>query len=266
MKPYTLKTFQIFFLSLCFSCSNIVSEDLKELNLKGDVKSVTTLKYKAVEKFGNIDKNKSTYRDDDDITDQYSNTALSFNEAGKLMTLKFMDSDGRSIFVMKFESDSSATMYSGDGNRVMVIKFKDKGGILNGDYYQANGDLLIRSIIEVNENDQPLEIMQYDANGKLIGFEKNKFDGNGLISEIEQMELVPNRRSYYDSEVQRITNYHFTYNEHKDPIKIDYTKYNRTEQRECTYEYDEMGNWIRKYIVVDAKPELIVEREITYYQ
>jgi len=261
----TLWIFVLFF-SLLVSCSGFVSEDLKELNLKGDVKSVTTLKYKAVEKFGVIEKKKRTYREDDDLTDLYSNTIIDFNESGKFKKAKFMDSDGKSVLVMKVDSDSSATIYSGEGERVMVLKFRDKGGLMKGDFYLANGDLFLRTITEFNKKNQPVEEMQYNADGKLVGFEKKQYDNNGLISEIEQMEQVPGRRSYYDAEVQRITNYHFTYNEHNDPIKIDYTKYNQTEHRECTYEYDKIGNWIRQYIVVDSKPEFVVEREIVYHE
>ena len=274
MKSCSLAYFQtkflfgLLFLSLIglFSCSLLDSGNLKEFNLKGSVKSVTTLKYKAVEKFGKIEKKTTIYREDNDLTDQNSNTIIDFDESGKLTKLKYMDSNGSTVGIIKVESDSSATMYSGDGDKLMVIKFTGNEGPLKGDFYLANGDLFMRSISDMSEDDLPIEVKQYNGEGKLVGFEKNKYNKQGLIEEIEQMEVVPSRRSYYDSDVQRITNYRFTYNESMDPVNIEYTKYNRTEYRECTYEYDKKGNWIRQYILVDSKPKFILERDIVYYK
>ena len=270
-----------FVVCLLVSCTQ-EKNDLEKYHLKGNVKSIMTKSFEAVEKFGEVAPGNCIYNELSEL--------VSFNKDGFITDITYYDCDGdiRNKRVYEYDSDnllSNVTFYKVD-------------------WRHPNGYLDSKEIHEYNEKRQRVQLIIYDSDG----VEKLKFiyewDGknmvktmiyqNELLSRVQVNEYNGNlkvKSVVTDSDGKEIERLEYENNRLSKRVQEDYTatyRYNdkglccatengrlsgvyftpsRGKSFTYEYEYDQKGNWIKR-TEKDSQTKIatsITIREITYY-
>ena len=116
--------------------------------------------------------------------------------------------------------------------------------------------------------------------GKVSFFSESKYDLVEKFGEIEKGSLSDKFTYKYDEKGNMIeVNYYnadeslgdkYTYKYDEKGNKIESIRYNADGslrfKHTSNYEFDAMGNWIKKTSIPDGKPNLLTERVIEYYK
>ena len=141
---------------ITFSTTFIFAQDTlndwKKENLIGKVKSLERIRYKGVEKFGEIEKEKKQY-----------STKSEFNKDGYLKLHEFESA--------RDDVKNSAFYKYDEKNRIV----EEKG--------VEGGETFISKVL-FNTDDKIGEINTYDKKGKLLGKEKRKYYSTGTLAEV----------------------------------------------------------------------------------
>lgn len=246
---------------LFFSCTNYQSKDYEEFNLKSKVKSVKSEKFKAIEKFGEIEKSKKEEIDFDDSKDfEISNSLLEFNENGELFSLTNFFSSGK-LLQKTITEDTNMKTYDKNGKLLFLIKADDRNNPTEANAYDEDGDLYFKIKFSYNENKELMEEKTFNSEGNLdeaIQF----FYENGLVS---SKKIIKIDNSYWGDKSETETTENYKYNKNKDYIEQEISSESRTKIHTYEYEYDNKNNWTKRIQFTDGKPSFIVERDITYY-
>ena len=226
-----LYTFLVF--GLFFSCYENKENDLDKANLNGEVKSIYTTSFEAIEKFGEIEKGDKRWQ-------------------------KSYESDNKSI-------------YNDNGNRIEDNKYDKDGELTNkwkgkydvnenlieGKYYDEDGELSFKWKFKYDDNGNLIESNGYDKDGELTSKYKSKYDVNGNL--IESIR--------YDEDGELRIKLKFKYDDNGNQIEEkNYDEDGELENKYIyEYKFDDKENWIQKTIFKDDKPTFIIEREIKYY-
>lgn len=295
LREYKLMLFLLFSI-ISFPCAKIISSS--DPNLKR-ILSIETKTYKAVEKFGEVEKVKL-------------NVVIKekFNENGDLMERLIHDADTNDNFIY--------------GNKTVVLNYNDKRKIKDINEYSLDGILIGRIIFQYDDKGKLKEekdyyydgskktkkTYKYDALGNLLGWgteyfappenlpfetyifteEDVKYFAKGNVVEIiyskEQKTIckydskgnlleevyIDNRIEHekgLDSSGAKKKPKYYGYTQ-KSTYKYD-DKNNVIEYEvpanKWTYKYyfDENGNWIKRIQFNDGEPDEIEERIIVYY-
>ena len=235
---------------------------LKELFLKGNVKSVRVIPYQVKEnKKHRIQKTavKKFYYDE--------NLFLLANEQGYVVQqIMFAD---RNVFNLKTE-----VTYD-DNNRETNLKVYDETDTLLREYtltyddkekkmqktvyFPKTGKEYLMLSSDTNKRSYPTYATYYNKSVKYT--KKTKYKKNGFVThqitksneKNKSLETVYTyKKEPFPTEMLLI----FEKKTHNKAKKINYT---------FSYQYDEKGNWIEKKCFSEGKLVYIVEREITYY-
>ena len=162
-----LHTFLAF--GLFFSCSENKENDLDKANLNGDVKSVYTASFDAIEKFGEVTKGEK------------GQIGVSGKLNGRVYDRVIFDDKGNQIerivynFTHKYKYDDIGnrienTSYNIDGEIHWKKKYKydDKGNEIEEKNYNKNGGLTSKTKYKYDDKGNEIEEKSYDKKNKLI--------------------------------------------------------------------------------------------------
>lgn len=245
---------------LLFSCSDYKSNDYKELNLKGKVKTQRSFLYDATEKFGEIEKSRATDADIFDHLDLLtSNVIYEFSTNGGLETFANFYKNGE-IF-QKFISDGlNIKQYDGYGDLILVFKSNDLVKPTEINAYRTDGSLYLKIKNSYNKNDELIEEVTYDSDGDLEETSIYEYE-NGLIS---KRKNTARSNSWRDNSFIETTE-EYKYNNNNDMVERIISTKSKTSTHTFQYEYDNKNNWIKRTEFKDDRPKYIIDREITYY-
>ena len=259
----TIILFFFFLVSGCLSSNpEKKKNDLKEMKLYGNVKSLRKYTNSVVKKFGEFTKGERTrtvrWGDWD------ANSYIIFNDKGNIVeenwynpgdffnlkrTYKYNDK-GNVIKRNQYNSDSDGSL-----DYRNTYKYNDKGNKIecNVYYLKSSGTYITNTHSEGNK----IEYNGYNPNGSLNSKTKYKYDDKGNIVEYNR----------YNSDGSLDIRYIDKYDD-KGNI-IEENRYNSDGSLDYKYtykyEYDEKYNWIKKIYYKDGIPKFISEREIEYY-
>ena len=239
------------FAVLLTSCSS-KKNDLEKYNLKGKVWKVNEITYEGVEKFGKYQIEDKNY---------YGHQSYIFNEDGNLIELRQFDRN------KKIKSVSKNT-YDKSGNCIEITTYED--------------NKIVEKRLNQIENDKIVEAQVFDKNGKLsFKYEYNYsgvdisggkvFNSDGSLDMTFQNEFsggLLNKQIIKDS-LEEITSVrYFERNKEGDIVnqKVKYPKDTTEYTYSFQYDYDEKGNWFKKYqFNEEDKINSILVRNIIYY-
>lgn len=246
------------------SCSEYQSEDLKEYNLKGKVNTLKSIKYIAVEEFGEVVEGKRSSRNKSDELDmRYSNISLEYDQNGKCEWLTYFDRNGE-VELKASAKDSILTFYSSDGDLMLKSIGNDASKPTEVSSYNPNGELELKLLLRYDDENNLVEEREYSSDGKLIRSSNYQYDKNNNISEENRLEIEENWLfiNNYDT-LKSVLSY--GYNENKDVVDFEISQKNKKAQKKYVYEYDDRNNWTQRIEYNGIVPKYIVEREIEYY-
>jgi hypothetical protein len=129
-----------------------------------------------------------------------------------------------------------------------------------------------------------IEFIEYNSDGSLSKKETYKYDakGNNILTNEYKPDGSLDAKKHYKYDVMGNFIGSDCYNSHgklyrktsyKYDVKgneIEYSKYAPfsspiNEKETYKYEFDAMGNWIKKWTIIKGKPKYVEEREIKYY-
>lgn len=261
-------------------CCSKKKNDLARQEASGNVKSIRTTGYEAIEKFGEICEGDVLYGED-------INSIIAFNQEGYI-------------------TETSYFNHSGNLEKKSVYVFDSDGKVTKINNYDGDGDVIGRTVYTYNKDGKTTKMVNYDKSGKINYTLKYEWDGDKciksqFISEYTKGDYSINefngnslvKSVVYDKNGEK-TGESFEYENDK-ITKIVYSEYaislTYNDKGLCTsivngqlyntnsyhgaegesyiyeYEYDNKGNWIRKVEKnkQSKKPERIFVREIEYY-
>ena len=195
---------------------------------------ITTYRYDSI---GNLKDYLMIYSD----SSFYSKSVYKYDKYGKLIELKWYR-DSR--LENSSERDTYRYFYNEDGQIIFEEKldFQDRRINLTLNSYNEKGQIIKDETYYFNLDCFPGEWeYEYDELGNLI--EKNQMTGR-----------------YIDSKTT------YKYDNLQNPIeKIEYDSDGKIDsKREHKYEFDKIGNWVKRIDIIDDIPQYILIREIEY--
>lgn len=259
---------------LFFSCSEKKHNDLEKEGLFGNVKTVREKKYKILEEVSKITK---TIIDDRLATfnkNGYNTELLTWGNKCNYRLQRVFDNEGKCIIQIWESTDD---MYTKD---TLIYK----NNMLFEKRIQLKDNTLIGKEMHYYDHQKNnTKIISYSEKREVLETIKNYFDDSGYKIKIEVFNdkdaLIESKIYRYDGEGNEI---HFSsYDSNNNLIKQETSVYDdknfiiklntftskNTLKEECVfeYEYDEVGNWIKRIDFINNKKKHIIEREITYY-
>ena len=268
---------------ILFGCSSNEKNNLQEMNLKGNIKSVKEIYYDGNEKFGEYVKEEWKY------TIEYF-----FNENGNITERNSYYAPKNSI------RDKTKYIYNNNNQIIEEYKYDSNGNLESTEKYKYDkkGNKIEKVTIEDNKititekyiydsKENLIEIQSVIPDGIITYAEKFIYNSDNLLT--KKIEVFYNDDS---STSETICNYNEkgqikeVNNQNSNSIAIKYIYDNNGEQTkqinyhddgtpsgdtfETTIKYDDKGNWINKSIIGKSewskKSEVkIEEREIVYY-
>ena len=274
----------LFFLLLLLSaCVSKKKNDWQNLSLQGKVKQIVELQYRAVERFGKVEKG-------DFYREEGWDMVILFNEQGYFLNISYINASGEEVgsadYTYNTQNElieeknydaegnfSDKNIYSYDEKRRVnqVIGVNSDGGLTGSvltEYddkmnqqtissYNVRGKLLRKELRTVNKKGFPLETKIYDAENNLINYRKERFNSNGLREKL----IV------YSSEGTVLMEVSFKYDKHENLLSQEGVDEKGEAFLPVRYEYlfDKQGNWTKRFEYVGDKPTFILERQIEYY-
>lgn len=257
IKEYMKKTIGL--VLLFFACSQSdIKNDLTKMGLKGSVSKVVVTEYKAVEKFGEIEKG-----------DVISTDSFLFNKYGYLI-----EKDESLIFNMKTK-----------------LKYDEKNKLIERNEYNSKGELMMKTTFKYDTNDNIIEELKYDNNDELITKSVLKYDKSvntitkttykkdNSVQDSVITKYNSNNLELEQNDFFMYTRYVSTYSD-KNELSLfaiysgsSDSKPTLSEKTVFKYDdYDQHGNWLKRNSLYGSetsnfkmKPEKIQIREITYY-
>lgn len=236
-------------LSLVVGYSQTTKTDLQKENLKGKVKLIKEIAYRAIDKNGTVEKGKVL---------KYGTIFTKYNEEGNKIEESYYDPDGELDDKYTYEYDKEILIekkrFAYDGRFDSKWIYTYNKNIIEVNRYWAEGGFVSRWVYIYDENKNLIKEEYYDLEETLSKTSKFKYDEKGNLTE----------EDIYLSESSKII---YTYDENRVLVKESW--YNSDggvfEDKIYKYEYDSHGNWIQKIQYSDERPYYLTERKIEYY-
>jgi len=279
-----MKKTQLIFLSILtiflfnFTKEIIVKNDLDKMNLKGKVKSIKEVSYKALVKSEKIVKGKKERFQSYDEMDKL----FMFNEQGNEIErkefysegslneryTKLYNKEGNLLETVVYNADGSffyrATYIYDENNRCIeckgaeskwIYKYNELGNLIEEYKYYILGDEM--------ENKKTYE---YDKNNNKISessYSEDSLDYKWTYKYDENKKLIE-----FNEGTDGVFNYKWIYKYDKKGNLIEEDKYSfglLQTKSIYKYDFDKRGNWIKRIRFIGKLPKYILEREIIYF-
>lgn len=249
---------------LAISCSTKTS-DHSMLELKGTVKSLTIIRYEAVEKFGKVEKGDKISRiENGDLFDLvYENTKLNFNSEKNIIDASMFDRRGNMECRMVFKEDTIIDMVLPNGELIAKAIGDNHWYPKKMDIYDSNGKLKGR-ILSTYEGTKKLESKTYNQDGELLQSIKRVYTGQ-QCSQQTTTEITTSYGYYTHEETTSVIKEEkFEYNDKGLLFKVKAQEGEKIIETEYKYKYDDVGNWIERIEYQTSIPKYIIERTFEY--
>ncbi len=244
-------------LTACSTETPTVKTDLEEMKLVGKVMSIEEYSYETGQE-SESDKQQNT----DLALQEVSKTF--FNEEGRIIEAYFFNNNGTLIkkeisSYDKIGRKIETNTYNPEGKLIFqeVYKYDNKGNEIVRIKSKADGTLFKKFEIKYNNRGQFVEIYKYDSTGGLEVRDEYKFRdykepfelnryllGRLFFTLTFEYDSLGNMKSYYQKGVLS----------------------GRNKQAYFLYEFDTVGNWIKKHQMINGEITSFTEREIKYWQ
>ena len=269
-------------LVFCF-CANLFAQSLPSVidrnnhELKGKVKQLTIREYRAFINGDKLEKQDLVYT-----------TIFHFFEDGKYQEIEYIDTDSQTKSVYLY-SDSITLIKWFDGNneiRTDTIIYTNFGKKIKEVYADGSFEM-VKKTYKYNDQNQLVEVRhtfaepehkqiythyKYNTNGQLIEFVKydNSLHNSQTVYSFEYDTLgriTQNKMNWSWDDIYRISQIFYQYNAQGFTSSCIYKDSNSSARIETyTYEYDQLGNYVRKNTSCKTPGySCIEEREIEYY-
>lgn len=261
--------------------SSELPTDAEDLGLNSAIKSIRTRYYEAAGDRENIE----TVGLSDEEQDSY----VAFDKQGNKTQEKWFDSEGNEVFQVHYKRGAQGKLIEKKGSypdetieTIDSLRYDKKGRWIQTDRYDGKGELLIRLTYQWNEKGEKVKQAAYKPTGDLdqlihftydrAGNRKQEAHENGEGQRILKRVLEYNGAEVsamkeYNKNDQLLSETRLTYDEHGRKLKEEIIGQNGKVLRQNDYSYtlDAKGNWTQQVVFESQKPELIIQREITYY-
>lgn len=148
----------------------------------------------------------------------------------------------------------SIDLDNGELSSGRIYTYDDKGSVVKWQQYNAEKEYQSWGILKYDDNNNLIEDIAYNSDGKEDTYETHKYDD-------KNRRIETNR--YYDGKL--LVTEQFEYDD-KDN-HIGYIRIHDGEKfsGKNIVEYDDQGNWTRRTIYVDGRPDYIDMQTIEYY-
>lgn len=263
------------------SCGNL-ENDLLESNLNGKVKSVRETSYKAIDRFGEIQKGDiiddeilisnyySLYNNKGNLIDLinyeidgsiYNKTTITYDKNNRVSEIIWVYDDGnQDKWISKYDEHGyliEDKSYNVDGslyNKYLYIN-DNNGNLLSTSCYSADGTMRSKSFNKYDQKDNLTEHKEYNSLGQITFEQQYQYDKAGNM-----VEYIYKRSDYFKKSIS-------SYDDKNNLIEeIDYSSEGKVkEKRTYSYKYDKKNNWTTKIFYRNDIPLYLIEREIAYY-
>lgn len=259
-----MKNLFILFLAIfVFSGCTDEQNDLSKLDLKGNIKKVTTIRYRAVEKFGNVEKGKKASRKESQYPDlTYENAMVKFDKENKITDVSAFDKYGDLEWKAIFKNDTIIDIVQPNGELYYKFIGNDRWAPTKMDIYGSDGKMQFRAT-SIYENGKEMKSDIYNREGKLVFHQEFTYDKKGLM--IQFVSSANDVSGYRSRDKTEVTTELMEYNEAG--IMVAQTTENRgnSERIDFKYKFDENGNWIERIEYISSIPKYLIERTIEYH-
>lgn len=267
------------------SCGGGSAEnDLKDLGLRGNVKSVSEKKFHALQgEDGSVEKG-AFFRGEGEW-----DYAEVFDKHGKYLSIAFLDrdrdtvatnvyeydQDGKLTFKRFFEGGHTLKMtsqYEYDllGRVKLLYELDEEGYMMrtsNTEYNDENmietcttinnkGALVSQTVIQKNRRGDITDYKYFNEERSLSNWRKETHDEEGRMTEMSV--LNPDETLYFKLKC--------TYNLQGDLVSsVPFSEEEEYMSESFTYEYDKKSNWVKKIQFLGDSAVSVIEREIEYY-
>ncbi len=255
--------------------------DVQDLGLKSAIKSIRTQYYEAAGDRENVE----TVGASDEEQDSY----VAFDKEGNKTQEKWFDSDGNEVFKTQYNRNAQGKLIEKRGcypdgtiETIDSLRYDAEGHWIQTDRYDGRGEPLIRLTYQWNEKGQKVRQAAYKPSGDLdqlieftydrAGNRKQETHENGMGERIlkrvlEYTGTEVSAMKEYDNTDQLLSEAQIAYDEHGLKLKEEIIGQKGKVLRQTDYSYtlDAQGNWTKQIVFESQKPEMIIEREITYY-
>ncbi len=239
--------------SMLFSVTvagQIQQYDLKGMNLKGGVKTITERSYKTVEKAGEVQKEGSVV----------SAIVIDFNGTGNMIVKKWLNADGSLDRKDTCRYDNGGYLIEMDRldswenlEKKVTFKYDENKKMTEKSSYNPDGSLDERSVYRYTKNRNMMDELFYNKNGDRDEGNNFQYDSLGNLTQEVRTRGIYLKNNYgyddYGNAIQKIQ--HST--------GSDFREYT------YKYEYDQHFNWTKKDEFVNEVQTSTTERMIVYF-
>ena len=303
MKKIITLFISILFMIGCNTNKSKIETDLEKQGFKGKVKSIKSTTYKAIEKFGEIQKGEKfsgffyTFNKDGNfiecISDEKENNSRQtfiYNDKGNIIEQKEYDSEGSLKSQTTYNYDDNGNKieentFGGYQTQKTTYKYDDKGreaeSLITLSFQGINGCAELRITKEYDQKGNIIEEKNYNNHNKLSSKGIYTYDERGnKIKEIfinldskkpEEKNIYIYDKNNNKIEVQEYISENLSektiikYDEKGNILEKDLIDFNKNMSFKIIYKNDKIGNSIEQIYYVNGNLYVIEEIEIEYY-
>ena len=304
MKKIITLFISILFMIGCNTNKSKIETDLEKRGFKGKVKSIKSTTYKAIEKFGKIQKGEevdkllSIFNEKGNFTERIyskngkidSKQTYIYNDKGNIIEQKEYDSDGNLKLQTTYNYDDNGNKieentFGGYQTQKTTYKYDDKRreveSLLTLSFQGINGSAELRITKEYDQKGNIIEEKNYNNHNKLSSKGIYTYDERGnKIKEIfinldskkpEEKNIYIYDKNNNKIEVQKYISENLSekttikYDEKGNILEEHITDFNIKTSFKIVYKNDKTGNPIEKVYYNNGILYMIDEIEIEYY-
>ena len=282
---YTFLAFGLF-----FSCNNKQNDFIDNIEndivyhienyLRGNVKSIYTTSFVAIEKFGEIEKGDKEWQ----YSYEYDNKSIYYE--WEKIEHNYYDKDGELFRKYKYKVDEGGGFDVPFDLNVLNKKGETLGTRADEhNIYDKDGEILGNyADYKLDYSGNKIEKNYYDKDGELFRKYKYKYvDGNhidnglgtfnvydkdgGLFQKYIYKFFLGNliEKNCYDKDGELFRKYKYKVDYNSRLIEKNVYDKDGDLEYKSNYKFDDKENWIQQIKFIDDKPAFIIEREIKYY-
>lgn len=255
----------IFIYVMILGCKKTYT-DVENLNLIGNVKEVSSIKYEAIEKFGKVEKGERVAVAESKYWEGFSDCSLvMFGEDKRLISESTYDEYGSLVYKIQYNEDTILDITSSEGELIGKKIRNHKWFPTEEFLYDSEGKLKFRNTFEYSD-DKLLEANTFDREDNVLKKVEYKYNANGYCENKQTTEVESYRYRGRSSAPQIVKRESFEYDSNGNIISVRVEKGDNISKLLFRYKFDQFDNWVEKIEYVSSIPKFVTEREIKYYQ